>query len=100
MAGATYGSKGWKRDDFKNALLATGVTDETSAKKLVKDRLGPLLENDVVEMKKVVAKDVDDHEWRDLKVVKKKEERQKLQKKIADQVVSGENQIAKQPFDF
>jgi hypothetical protein len=100
VAGATYGSKGKKRKDFTNELLASGKTAEKDAKKLAKEELGKLLEKDVLAMKEVVKKDVDDHEWRDLKIVKKLEERKKLKKSIQDRIVAGQNQIAKQPFDF
>ena len=104
VAGATYGSKGDKRKDFYNDLVSNVSTaDEEAAKRATSQRLRKLLERDVAAMKDVVKKGIDDDAWSDLKKenrIKTKSAKEKLREEIVNQVVSGENQIAKQPFDF
>jgi hypothetical protein len=101
VEGATYGSKGWQRDAFKKELIRTvDTSDETKAREKVSKALRELLKEDVREMKKVVARPIDDDVWRDLKKIKKKEKRESLKKEIAKRVNSGEDQINSQPLDF
>lgn len=102
VAGATYGSKGMKRDEFR-AELADSVKGmgEQEVKAQTSRKLRALLERDVQVMKEVVQRDVTDPAWRDIVAeVADKDERAKLKKQITDQVISGENQIASQPLDF
>ena len=102
VAGATYGSKGWKRDDFHKDLVANVPTDDIDkAKKGTVKRLKALLDHDVSEMKKVAGKPITDTVWTDLgKAIRNLEKRKKVRQEIVARINSGENQIASQPFDF
>ncbi len=99
VAGATYGSKGAKRDDFQ-VELANSVKgmNEREVKGQTSSLLRTLLQRDVDAIKKVVKTDAN---WTDLtERVSNIDERNKLKKRITDQIISGENQIASQPLDF
>jgi hypothetical protein len=101
VAGATYGSKGWKREDFHNELIAkVKDTDEEAAKKQVSAMLRDLLKNDVAQMKDVVKQPIGEKAWKDLDDIDDEDTRKKLRRDIASRVEAGENQIASQPLDF
>jgi len=105
VAGATYGSKGETREGFYEKLVAKAGTkpdDEEKAKATVVGMLRDKLKEDVTQMKGVAKEAVTQEKvWGDLnEVVDDDAKRKALKEQIADRIVSGENQIASQPFDF
>lgn len=100
VAGATYGSKGWKADDFYNHLVKTvPVDDEEKARKDVSKQLKGLLAHDVKTVKDVVS-DSGHKAWSEIEAIQDEDARKDLKKDITKQVIAGENQIASQPLDF
>jgi hypothetical protein len=102
VAGATYGSKGETQAGFKARLKqATKGKSTAETKKYVVGELRGALNKDVARMKQVAGAKLTDDAWAQLKAeVKNDKKAETLKKEIADRIVSGENQVASQPFDL
>jgi Domain of unknown function (DUF4157) len=108
VAGATYGSKGEKRAGFYQSLVkAAKGKSVANAKTIVVGMLRDLLKKDVNAMKAVAQSDVANDAWSDIREAIEKEQSptekkklKQLKKDIEGRIVSGQNQIANQPFDF
>jgi hypothetical protein len=102
VAGATYGSKGQKKEDFLAKLRSQGKGMKPKDKKtLVVGHLKQALDKDVQRMKDVAKMKVTEEPWKHLKEeVKDDKAAETLRDQIANRIVKGQDQIASQPFNF